>query len=77
MLRWGRCASALPGPLFTDAAALARALRRDDLGQAPEHAVGRGALRAQWFDHDDGQAADRLLDLIDDELARAGTGGRA
>ena len=64
--------SVLPGPLYDDAAALAKALRRADLGQTPAHAQARETLLAQWFDHHDGQAAQRLLDLIDDELARAG-----
>ena len=62
----------LPGPLFTDAAALAKALHRDDLAQTPAHAQARDRLRAQWFDHADGQSAARLLQLIDDELQRAG-----
>ncbi|MCA0241055.1 MAG: CDP-glycerol glycerophosphotransferase family protein [Proteobacteria bacterium] len=66
--------SALPGPLFDDAATLARALRRADLGQTPAHAQARRQLREQWFDHHDGGAAERLLTVIDDELAIAGAG---
>lgn len=63
---------ALPGPVFDDAAALAKALRRDDLAQTPAHAALRQALLAQWFDQHDGQAASRVLDLVCDELTRAG-----
>ncbi len=62
----------LPGPLFNDAAALAQALRQDDWGQLAGHAQQRRDLRAQWFDHADGHSAQRLLDLLDDELLRAG-----
>lgn len=62
----------LPGPLFTDAAALAKALRRDDLAQTAGHAQARERLRAQWFDHADGDSAARLLGVIEDELVRAG-----
>ncbi len=62
----------LPGPLFSDAAALAQALRRDDFGQAEAHAEQRRQLRAQWFDHADGGSATRLLDLLEDELRLAG-----
>jgi CDP-glycerol glycerophosphotransferase len=66
--------STLPGPLFDDATALAKALRRPDLGQTPAHAQARATLRAQWFDHHDGGAAERLCAVIDDELALAGVG---
>ena len=69
--------SVLPGPLFDDAGALARALRRDDLAQTEAHAQARRQLRAQWFDHHDGQAAQRLLQVLDDELALAGAGAAA
>jgi CDP-glycerol glycerophosphotransferase len=62
----------LPGPLLTDAAALAKALRRDDLGQADAHARARARLRAQWFDQADGDSAERLLGVIEDELVCAG-----
>jgi CDP-glycerol glycerophosphotransferase len=62
----------LPGPLFDDAPSLARALRRADLGQTPSHAEARARLRAQWFDHADGDSGQRLLTVIDDELVRAG-----
>lgn len=61
----------LPGPLFDDAAALAKALRRSDLGQTAEHAAARAQLRASWFDHHDGDSAQRLLAVIDDELGLA------
>lgn len=61
----------LPGPLFDDVAALAKALRRDDLGQTAAHAQARSQLRAQWFDHHDGHSAQRLLDLIEDEFTAA------
>ena len=64
----------LPGPLFDDATALARALRRPDLGQTPVHAQARATLRAQWFDHHDGRAGERLCAVIDDELTLAGVG---
>jgi len=62
----------LPGPLFDDAAALAKALRRADLAQTTAHAQARAALRAQCFDHADGRAAERLLAVLQDELALAG-----
>ena len=62
----------LPGPLFSDAASLAKALRRDDLAQTDAHAQARERLRAQWFDHHDGGSADRLLAVIGDELVLAG-----
>ncbi|MFN0182254.1 MAG: CDP-glycerol glycerophosphotransferase family protein [Aquabacterium sp.] len=61
-----------PGPLFTDAAALARALRRDDLGGDAAHAAARAALRAQWYDHHDGASGQRLAALVTEELALAG-----
>jgi CDP-glycerol glycerophosphotransferase len=61
----------LPGPLFTDAAALAKALRRDDLAQSDAHAEARARLRAQWFDHHDGGSAARLLGVIEAELQLA------
>jgi CDP-glycerol glycerophosphotransferase len=61
----------LPGPLFTDAPALAKALRRADLAQTPAHAQARVTLRAQWFDHADGHSAERLLSVLDVEVARA------
>ncbi len=64
--------STLPGPLFNDVAALAKALRRPDLGQTAAHAEARATLRAQWFDHHDGNAAGRLLSILDEELALAG-----
>ena len=67
----------LPGPLFTDAAALARALRRGDLAQTDTHAQARARLRAQWFDHHDGGSAARLLRVIEDEMAHAGCGAAA
>jgi CDP-glycerol glycerophosphotransferase len=63
--------SVLPGPLFDDAAALAKALRRADLGQTDAHAQARTQLRAQWFDHHDGGSAERLLAVIADETQRA------
>lgn len=66
--------SVLPGPLFDDAAALGKALRRSDLAQTPEHAQARAQLLAQWFDHHDGNSGDRLLDLLQDELVLAGVG---
>lgn len=62
----------LPGPLFTEASALAKALRRGDLAQTGAHADVRARLRAQWFDHSDGGSAGRLLALLDDEMQRAG-----
>lgn len=62
----------LPGPLFTGAAALAKALRRGDLAQTDAHARARARLRAQWFDHHDGESATRLLGVIEAELACAG-----
>lgn len=65
---------ALPGPLFDDASALARALRRDDLAQTDEHARLRRALRERWFDHHDGASAQRLVAVIEGELTRAGVG---
>jgi hypothetical protein len=61
----------LPGPLFTDAAALAKALRRGDLAQTDAHAQARARLRAQWFDHHDGGSAARLLGVLGEELALA------
>ena len=64
--------SVLPGPLFEDAATLARALRRVDLAQTDAHNSTRAALRAQWFDHADGDAAGRLLAVLQAELALAG-----
>lgn len=64
--------SVLPGPLFDDAATLAKALRRADLGQTAAHAQARAQLLAQWFDHHDGGSAARLLALIADELTVAG-----
>ena len=63
---------ALPGPVFDDAAALAKALRRADLAQSAEHAALRRELHRTWFDHADGRAAERVLDLIGEELDRAG-----
>ena len=62
----------LPGPLFGEAAVLAKALRRADLGQTPQHAQARAQLRAQWFDHHDGLAGQRLLSVLDEEMALAG-----
>jgi Spy/CpxP family protein refolding chaperone len=67
----------LPGPLFSDAAALARALRRGDLGQTAAHAQARARLRAQWFDHHDGGSAMRLLGVLGEELALARCGAPA
>jgi CDP-glycerol glycerophosphotransferase len=64
----------LPGPMFTEAAALARVLRRPDLGQTAEHARARAELRTQWFDHHDGLSGQRLLAVLDEELALAGVG---
>jgi CDP-glycerol glycerophosphotransferase len=64
----------LPGPLFDDAAALGKALRRADMGQTDDHRRARQQLRVDWFDHHDGQAAQRLLATLDDELTRAGAG---
>lgn len=66
--------SVLPGPLFDDAAALAKALRRDDLGQTQAHAQARAELRGQWFDHHDGGSAQRLLAVVADEVERATRG---
>jgi CDP-glycerol glycerophosphotransferase len=65
--------STLPGPLFDDAAALAKALRRSDLAQTPPRAGPRAAA-GQWFDHHDGNSGERLLDLLQDELVLAGVG---
>lgn len=64
----------LPGPLFDSAAALARAFKRDDLGQTEGHADARARLLAQWFDHADGHSAGRLMAVLDDELTLAGAG---
>lgn len=69
--------SALPGPLFDDAAGLAQALKRDDLAQTTTHVQARAALRAQCFDHADGGSAERLLAVLEDELALAGCAGSA
>lgn len=63
--------AALPGPLFDDAASLARALRRSDLAQTEAHVAARRRLRAQWFDHADGDSAERLLEVIEAEVQRA------
>ncbi len=62
----------LPGPLFDDAAALAKALRRTDLGQTQAHAQARARLHREWFDHHDGNAGQRLTALVIEELALAG-----
>lgn len=69
--------SVLPGPLFDDAAALAKALRRADLGQTDAHALARTRLRAQWFDHHDGAAGQRLTAVLEQELTLAGQGRSA
>lgn len=61
----------LPGPLYTDAAVLAKALRRGDLGQSQAHVKARSTLRAQWFDQQDGGSAERLLGVIEAELTAA------
>jgi CDP-glycerol glycerophosphotransferase len=59
----------LPGPLCETPDALVHALKK----LTPAfHAEQRRALREQLFDHHDGQAADRLLDWLDGELALAG-----
>jgi CDP-glycerol glycerophosphotransferase len=60
----------LPGPLVTDADALIALLSRKNLPDA-EHRGVRAALREELFDAIDGGAAERLGDLIADELARA------
>ena len=62
----------LPGPLYTEATALARALRRADLDQTEAHTQARSRLRAQWFDHADGHSAERLMAVLQDEVLRAG-----
>jgi len=64
----------LPGPMFDDAAALSKAFRRADLAQTADHAAARAQLRAQWFDHHDGGSAERLIDVIAEEMALAGAG---
>ena len=64
--------SPLPGPLFDDAAALARALRRPDLAHDATHALARRQLRGQCFDHHDGGSAARLVALLQHELQLAG-----
>lgn len=64
--------SVLPGPLFDDATALARALRRADLGQTETHRQARAQLLQQWFDHHDGRAGERVVDLVAEEMALAG-----
>ena len=64
--------SELPGPLYTEPAALARALRRTDLEQTDIHRQARARLLAQWFDHADGHSAERLLAVLTDEVRRAG-----
>ena len=61
----------LPGPLFDDAAALAKVLRRDDLGQTAGHGAARARLRDRWFDHDDGESALRALQNVEVEIRRA------
>ena len=66
--------SVLPGPLFDDAQALAKALRRSDLAQTDAHRQARQTLLGEWFDHHDGRSGERLAALIDDELALAGVG---
>jgi CDP-glycerol glycerophosphotransferase len=61
--------SALPGPLLTHADALIHHLRSPQLGQTAAHRQVREQLLAQWFDHHDGHAAQRLLGLIGEQLA--------
>ncbi len=63
--------SALPGPLFEAADGLARALHSEGLAQQPQHAAVRQALRAQWFDHHDGDSAARLMQVLQEELQLA------
>lgn len=69
---WDDKLNPLPGPLHTRADTLARALCSPALGQAPQHAAARQALRTQCFDHADGRSAERLLAVLADELALAG-----
>jgi CDP-glycerol glycerophosphotransferase len=66
--------SVLPGPMFDDAAALGKALRRADLAQTESHVRARQTLLDEWFDHHDGDAGERLAALLEQELSLAGVG---
>lgn len=61
--------SALPGPTVTTADALINHLRGPQLGQTGAHRKAREQLLAHWFDHHDGNAAQRLQALIVETLA--------
>jgi ABC-type multidrug transport system ATPase subunit len=41
------------------------------LGQSDAHALARRQLRRQWFDHHDGQSAQRLLAVVAQQTALA------
>ena len=57
-----------PGPLFTEATSLARAIRREDLAQTDTFVQARANLRRQWFDDADGSSAQRVLQELEVEL---------
>jgi CDP-glycerol glycerophosphotransferase len=62
----------LPGPMFTDAGALLAQLKRPDLGQQPRHAQARRALLNTHYDAADGRSGERVVELLCQELERAG-----
>lgn len=62
----------MPGPVVGRADELATLLRQPQFGQTNAHRKAREQLLAQWYDHHDGRAAERLVDVIEAELARAG-----
>jgi CDP-glycerol glycerophosphotransferase len=63
----------MPGPVVEGAGSLAQLLHSRQLGQADKHHEARAALRAEWFDHHDGGASERLMALALEELVLAST----
>jgi CDP-glycerol glycerophosphotransferase len=62
----------LPGPLVDKADALSKLLLAPRMGQDAVHEHARSQLLRQWFDHHDGHSADRLMQVLADELQCAG-----
>ncbi|MEY4564238.1 MAG: hypothetical protein RLZZ618_3515 [Pseudomonadota bacterium] len=60
-----------PGPVLTSANALIDVLKHP--GERPAHATARHELLSTLYDRCDGDAAQRLVDLIADELNRGAT----
>ncbi|HEY9068551.1 MAG TPA: CDP-glycerol glycerophosphotransferase family protein [Burkholderiaceae bacterium] len=61
----------LPGAECDSLVALLRALEADPATLDAPYAAARAELRTRLFDHADGRAAERVLALIEDELALA------